>query len=204
MDSATNAIYVTGVASSSDFPIKDTCTQMSNLNGEADAFVTILDPDNPPATQLDFSTYLGGSAIDAATAIARDSTNLVYVTGATFSGDFPVTKNAFQFGNNAFATGHTNAFITKLDPSSMVCPTPFPSPSITATPKATATNPEGDHDAHPTPIKPTPTPTATPAPGQPTISSVSPIIEVGSSFDIIGTGFTKGSVVNFFVATSTP
>ena len=99
---------------------------MSTLNGEADAFVSVLDPNKTPATQLLFSTFLGGSGIDAATTIARDSSNLIYVAGATFSGDFPVTKNAFQFGNNAFAAGHTNAFVTKLDISSTVCPTPFP------------------------------------------------------------------------------
>ncbi len=98
-------------------------------NGQADAFVSILDPNVTPASaQLEFSTYLGGSDIDVGAAIARDSTNLLYVAGLTFSGDFPVTKNAFQFGNNAFAAGHTNAFITKLDTSSTVCPTPFPSP----------------------------------------------------------------------------
>jgi hypothetical protein len=216
VDSATGKIYVTGAASSADFPTMNTCTQMSNVNGEADAFVTILDPNKPAATQLDFSTYLGGSAIDAATAIARDSTNLVYVAGGTFSGDFPVTKNAFQFGNNAFALGHTNAFVTKLDTSSTVCPTPFPSPSITATstPKGTATatatpKPTPTAATKPTPTatkKPTPSATATLAPGQPHINSngIPGIIVVGdpAGFDIMGTGFTPGSVVNFFVSTS--
>src|SRR5208337_2077784 len=100
-----------------NFPVINTCTQMSTIgaNDQADAFVSILDPNVTPASaQLQFSTYLGGSKIDVAGAIARDSTNKVYVAGVTFSGDFPVTKNAFQFGNNAFAAGHTNAFITKL------------------------------------------------------------------------------------------
>jgi hypothetical protein len=208
VDSATGKIFVTGAASSADFPTMNTCTQMMNVNGEADAFVTILDPNKPAATQLDFSTYLGGSAIDAATAIARDSTNLVYVAGGTFSGDFPVTKNAFQFGNNAFAAGHTNAFVTKLDTSSTVCPTPFPSPIITATStsKATAT-PTATATTKPTATatkKPTPTATATLAPGQPHINSIPGIIVVGdpAGFDIMGTGFTPGSVVNFFVSTS--
>ena len=125
----------------------------------------------PPA-QLLFSTFLGGSGIDAATTIARDSSNLIYVAGATFSGDFPVTKSAFQFGNNAFAAGTTNAFITKLDTSSTVCPTPFPSPIITATPTATATvkpTPTPTHTPTET-AKPTPTATATIIPGTPHIT----------------------------------
>ncbi len=37
----------------------------------------------------------------------------------------------------------------------------------------------------------------------PVISSVPAVIKVGDSFTIGGTGFTKGSVVNFFVATAT-
>jgi hypothetical protein len=50
---------------------------------------------------------------------------------------------------------------------------------------------------------PTPTATATPVPGTPVIGAVPKVILVGGSFTITGTGFTAGSVVNFFVATST-
>jgi Beta-propeller repeat len=224
VDSVTEKIYLTGATTTTNFPLADTCKQLSSIGGQADAFVSVLDPDNPPATQLDFSTYLGGSDIDAGAAIARDSTDKIYLAGVTFSGDFPVTKSAFQFGNNAFAAGTTNAFVTKLDPSSTVCPTPFPSPSITATPtpKPTATikptaiitptikptiivptpTPAGTKTATKTATK-TPTPTPTPKPGTPVILSIPKALEVGSSFKITGTGFTPGSVVNFFVAKAT-
>ena len=207
VNSTTGQIYVTGAASSpTGFPVINTCTQMSTLNGEADAFVSILDPNKTPASQLLFSTFLGGSGIDAATTIARDSSNLIYVAGATFSGDFPVTKSAFQFGNNAFAAGTTNAFITKLDTSSTVCPTPFPSPIITATPTATATvkpTPTPTHTPTET-AKPTPTATATIIPGTPHITKIPGTLLVGGDFIITGTGFTNGSVVNLFVATGGP
>ena len=234
VNGTTGQIYVAGAASSEDFPVINTCTRMSTLNGEADAFVTVLDPNKTPTSQLVFSTFLGGSGIDAATTVARDSSNLIYVAGATFSGDFPVTKNAFQFGNNAFAAGTTNAFVTKIDTSSTVCPTPFPSPSITATatakptatpsakptatatvkptatgkPTATATRkPTPTATASPTPTatrKPTPTATATIVPGTPHITSIPGTILVGDKFTITGTGFTNGSVVNFFVAAAPP
>jgi hypothetical protein len=204
VDSATGKIYLTGGATSTTFPIANTCSQMSTIgpNDQADAFVSILDPNvSPPSAQLQFSTYLGGSNIDVAGGIARDSTGKIYVAGVTFSGDFPVTKNAFQFGNNAFAAMRTNAFVTELDPSSTVCPTPFPSPSITPTP--TGTKPV----ATPTPTKtvhrtPTPTATATSVAGTPHISSIPGTILVGDSFNIVGTGFTPGSKINFFVATA--
>jgi len=210
VDSTTGKIYLTGGATTTNFPVINTCTQMSTIgpNDQADAFVSILDPSAAcptPVTgcpaQLQFSTYLGGSDIDVAGAIARDSTNKVYVAGVTFSGDFPVTGNAFQLQNNAFSAGHTNAFVTELDPGSTVCPTPVPSPSITITPVSTATT---QPTATPTAQPATPTPTATPTvvPVTPHISSVPGTILVGSSFDITGSGFTSGSVVNFFVATA--
>jgi len=41
-----------------------------------------------------------------------------------------------------------------------------------------------------------------PVPGHPSISSIPAAIAVGGSFEIQGSGFTAGSVVNFFIATS--
>ncbi len=38
-------------------------------------------------------------------------------------------------------------------------------------------------------------------PGTPIISSIPKVILVGGSFNVTGTGFTPGSVLNFFVAT---
>lgn len=207
VDSTTGKIFVAGGATSAEFPVANTCSQMSTIgpDDQADAFVSILDPNVTPASaQLQFSTYLGGSMIDVASAIARDTTNKIYVVGVTFSGDFPVTMSAFQFGNNAFAAGTTNAFVTELDPSSTVCPTPFPSPSITATSTPTA-KPTPTPTAKPT-STPTKSPTATPTvvPGTPVIKSIPSIVEVGAGFTITGSGFTDGSVVNFFVATGGP
>jgi Pro-kumamolisin, activation domain len=68
-------------------------------------------------------------------------------------------------------------------------PTPTPTRIPTRTPTPTATR--------------TPSPTPTPKPGTPVISSIPGTIQVGSSFIVNGSGFTPGSVVNFFVATAT-
>ncbi len=64
---------------------------------------------------LVFSTFLGGSSMDTANAIATDSAGNIYVAGVTQSTDFPVTSNSFQ--QTQPATGHPAAFVSKLNPS---------------------------------------------------------------------------------------
>jgi hypothetical protein len=51
---------------------------------------------------------------DGAADIAIDSEGYIYVTGTTYSGDFPVTANAFQPSIGAF--GMADAFIAKFSP----------------------------------------------------------------------------------------
>jgi hypothetical protein len=76
----------------------------------------VIDP------MLAYSTYLGGSrgagasgreGDDGATDIAVDAAGNAYVTGFTFSRNFPTTAGAFQ---TTFRPGG-DAFVTKLDPT---------------------------------------------------------------------------------------
>ena len=80
--------YVTGITYSSDFPTKNAL--YPNLWGPTDSFVTKISADG---TALVYSTYLGGNNDDYACAIAVDGSGNAYVTGTTYSSDFP-TKNA--------------------------------------------------------------------------------------------------------------
>lgn len=61
---------------------------------------------------LAYSSFLGGSLLDSAHAVAVDAFGNVYLTGETASLDFP-TQNPEQPAN----AGGSDAFITKIDPS---------------------------------------------------------------------------------------
>ncbi len=106
VDNAGSA-YVTGVTSSNDFPTTTGAFQTS-LAGDADAFVAKLTPDG---LGLVYSTYLGGSSWDYGYGIAVDNAGNAYVTGYTFSDDFPTTTGAFQTSR----AGSYDVFVTKID-----------------------------------------------------------------------------------------
>src|SRR3989442_679598 len=107
VDAVGNA-YVTGFAGSSDFPTTAGAFQTAFGGGEADAFVTKL---NPTGSALVYSTYLGGDGFDPGDGIAVDATGNAYVTGLTFSTNFPTTPGAFQT-TPKFAS---DAFVVKLN-----------------------------------------------------------------------------------------
>ena len=75
-----------------------------------DAFVTKV---NPTGTGLVYATYLGGSDADDARGIAVDVLGNAYVTGTTYSADFPTTSEAFQTVHHG---GIQDAFVAKLNP----------------------------------------------------------------------------------------
>ena len=112
VDAAGNA-YVTGSTASTDFPTANPL-QPNYGGGVYDVFVAKL---NPAGSALVYSTYLGGSNEDDGYAIAVDSAGNAYVTGQTYSTNFP-TVNPLQANNKAAAVsaGQT-AFVAKLNPA---------------------------------------------------------------------------------------
>lgn len=61
---------------------------------------------------LDFSTYLGGSAQEHLRDIDTDSQGNIYITGGTESSDFPVTVGAYDTTHN----GWHDVYVAKFDP----------------------------------------------------------------------------------------
>jgi hypothetical protein len=59
-----------------------------------------------------YSTYIGGSDIDAGIGIAVDGNGNAYVTGETRSGNYDVTASAFQ---KMYGGGYFDVFVTKLN-----------------------------------------------------------------------------------------
>jgi hypothetical protein len=110
VDSSGNA-YIAGCTQSSDFPTTAGAFQTTYGGGE-DIFVTEI---NPTGSGLVYSTYIGGSAGDEGKAIAVDTSGNAYVTGMTFSDDFPTTPGAFQPTTPYFHSYH--AFVTALNPT---------------------------------------------------------------------------------------
>lgn len=108
VDSAGNA-FVAGATSSTAFGFVPNGFQGANAS-EGDAFVAKLNTTG----HLSYFTYLGGSKADAATGIAVDSTDNVYITGSTVSTDFPTAGAVFQ---PAYGGGNADSFVAKLDPT---------------------------------------------------------------------------------------
>jgi hypothetical protein len=105
IDSDGNA-YVTGSTVSSDFPVMGAVFQPTYGGGNADAFVTKLDP---TGVTIVYSSFLGGSNTESGNGIAVDSVGSAYVTGQTCSLDFPLT-NPEQAGSG----GNCDAFVSKV------------------------------------------------------------------------------------------
>jgi hypothetical protein len=108
------SVYVTGTTSSLDFPTMRALQPV--YGGGGDAYVSKLDTNGA----MMYSTYLGGTNLDSGHAIVVNHAGEAFVTGTTYSTDFPTTPHVFQptlaptldpiLSNN-------DAFVTKVNAS---------------------------------------------------------------------------------------
>jgi hypothetical protein len=105
--------YVAGVTNSSNFPTQT--AYQGGYKGNGDCFVFKI---NSTGTALLYSTFLGGSQSDSATAIALSAGNSVFITGNTDSLDFPVVAPPTSAGPTypfqQTYGGNTDAFVAQL------------------------------------------------------------------------------------------
>jgi hypothetical protein len=106
----TQGLFVTGYTMSEDFPVNDTPLQ-ATYRGQGDMFITRIDRSKSGLDALSYSTYLGGTDLDQAWALASDAAGRLYLAGTTFSRDFPLSQNAFQTQHG----GAADAVVLRFD-----------------------------------------------------------------------------------------
>lgn len=97
--------YVVGATGSSNFPLASAAR--GTFAGGKEGFALKL---NAAGSALIYSTFLGGSDYDVATAVSVDSDGNAYVAGDTYSTDF-----ATLYPVQASLGGRVDAFVTKLN-----------------------------------------------------------------------------------------
>ena len=109
--------YVTGITYSADFPTVDPLQSTNrSLGGFSRTFTGFVTKLNATGSTLLYSTYLGGSGGDVAKGIAVDGSGDAYVTGYTWSADFP-TANPIQVTNRSRSDPATNGFVSEINTS---------------------------------------------------------------------------------------
>ncbi|MFO1478401.1 MAG: SBBP repeat-containing protein [Verrucomicrobiota bacterium] len=126
--------YVVGFTSSTNFPTTNVFTSpltnlfalqpssflnnQSNHSFYADGFLCKVASDG---LSLEYSSYIGGSNQDQALAVAVDPSYNAYVTGFTFSTNFPVTDASTNF--DRWTTNkpvNCDVFVTKFSPDGQI------------------------------------------------------------------------------------
>ncbi len=100
---ASGCAYVTGYTESNDFPMVN--AYQGSLDGYSDAFVTKF---SAAGNTLEYSTYIGGEDADGGYGIDVDSNGCAFITGETYSYDYPEVDSYMSYA------GSNDAFVTKF------------------------------------------------------------------------------------------
>ncbi|MCK4663978.1 MAG: SBBP repeat-containing protein [Bacteroidales bacterium] len=100
-------VFITGETSSSTYPTTAGAYN-TTTNGNYDVFVSKFSPD---LQTLLISTFLGGTNSDYCTSLAFDSNNNIYITGNTWSNNFPMAGTPYD---NSLS-GDYDVFVAKLN-----------------------------------------------------------------------------------------
>jgi hypothetical protein len=116
VDSSGDA-FVAGTTFSNDFPTTGSGFDPGPPASGATSGAVFVTEMNPTGTEEYYSTYLAGSTGELGVALALDPSGKIYVTGLTFSSDFPTTSNALKQSPNAANLNLGTSFISKIDPT---------------------------------------------------------------------------------------
>ncbi len=107
---ATGNAYLTGFTDSTDFPV--VAAWQPHVAGGFDAFVAKI---NATGSAKLYASYLGGALEERGLGIAADASGNAYVTGFTYSQNFPTTAGTAQPTTTDSLL--TNGFVTKIGSS---------------------------------------------------------------------------------------
>jgi Beta-propeller repeat len=106
--------YITGDTNSDDFPM--TARAFRGKQGDKWGGVVFVTKLNAEGSKLVYSTYLGGPDFAAAGSIAVNKAGEAFITGETFSDDFPTTpKAAFQSTGIVKGVLEAKGFVARLN-----------------------------------------------------------------------------------------
>ncbi|MDB6035888.1 MAG: uncharacterized protein JWM16_6226 [Verrucomicrobiales bacterium] len=109
VDSANN-VYVVGETGSTNFVTTAGGAQTNFGFGFTDGYFLKLSSNG---LSLMYSTFLGGTLEDSATALAVDPKGIAYITGYTISINYPVTPDGFRTSSQ----GQQDAFLSVVNPA---------------------------------------------------------------------------------------
>lgn len=131
-------VCVTGVCTSTNFPVTSGAVSSSFAGGAADGFVTVV---AAGGSRLLYSSYLGSSGNDQAVGIALRANGSTIVAGYTDGANYPTSASAYDRTMN----GGSDAFVSAVDvglgvptgvgdpPVSIVTLGPSPNPFLART-----------------------------------------------------------------------
>lgn len=102
-------VYIAGTTSSIDFPFTHTGYYTTNQRSKQGIFVSKFDSSG----ETIFSTFIGGNDTEKVNALVVDNDENVYLSGYTFSSNFPTTSDSYceTFNDEDY---NSDAFIVKL------------------------------------------------------------------------------------------
>ena len=138
------SVYITGLTSSANLPVKPTNAVQTSLSGLFDAFVAKLSSVGDGTYTNAYTTYYGGTNVDYALGIAVDSSFDAWITGVTLSDNLPLANalslpagvnpffpDGFTFTNLNTETNSprhnknnekADAFVAEIDPTGTLMP----------------------------------------------------------------------------------
>lgn len=108
---STGNIYVAGGTNSDDFPVVGVSTSLSGLG--FDGFIAKIDP---TGKSYIYAGFMGGENDDIIFNMALDANSNLWVTGATLSTKFPLSRTGAQ----RTLAGGIDAFLSEFDPTGIL------------------------------------------------------------------------------------